>query len=176
MITRLLLQPILESLDQKIVLLTGPRQTGKTTLAKHLYPQFDYFNFDAIEHRQVLNEKTWDRKKPLVIFDELHKKNKWKQWLKGIYDVEGNRPRLLVTGSANLETYRKVGASLAGRYFSFHLHPLDLKEVKGIYPLDDAFRRLWECGGGFLSLSFGARKLFIIDGKKRIQISSCGKI
>jgi len=49
----------------------------------------------------------------LVIFDELHKKKKWRSWIKGIYDTEGVAPSLLVTGSARLDTYKKGGESLA---------------------------------------------------------------
>ena len=121
---------ILEDLKNKIVLLTGPRQTGKTTLSKMLVTGFDYFNFDNAEDRLDLLEKSWDRSKELIIFDELHKLRNWKSWLKGIYDTEGIPPSIIVTGSAKLDAYRKVGDSLAGRFFQFRLHPLDLKEIK----------------------------------------------
>jgi predicted AAA+ superfamily ATPase len=60
-------------LPSKIVLLSGPRQCGKTTLSKQLYTNFDYFNYDAREDRVALTQKSWDRQKKLVIFDELHK-------------------------------------------------------------------------------------------------------
>jgi predicted AAA+ superfamily ATPase len=48
----------------------------------------------------MLKSKTWDRKKPLIIFDELHKMDQWKLFLKGTYDTEGIPPALVVTGSA----------------------------------------------------------------------------
>ncbi|PXF57260.1 MAG: ATPase [Deltaproteobacteria bacterium] len=121
---------ILEDLPSKIILLTGPRQTGKTTLSKMLISNYDYLNFDNPEHRLSLFERSWDRSKKLVIFDELHKLKNWKSWLKGIYDTEDFPPSILVTGSAKLDTYKKVGDSLAGRFFQFRLHPLDLKEIK----------------------------------------------
>jgi hypothetical protein len=79
-----------------------------------------------------LLEKSWDRSKDLIIFDELHKLKNWKSWLKGIYDTEGVPPSILVTGSAKLDIFKKVGDSLAGRFFQFRLHPLDLKEIKNI--------------------------------------------
>lgn len=138
---------IKEDLDKKIVFITGPRQVGKTTLSKSLIKDYDYYNYDSAEHRLALKENSWDREKPLVIFDELHKMKQWKRWLKGIYDTEGVRPRILITGSAKLDTYKKVGDSLAGRYFSFRLHPFDLKEVKNKYSAEEAFTRLWSCGG-----------------------------
>ena len=85
---RYLTNYILDDLRKKIVLLTGPRQSGKTTLSKMLSTNFDYFNFDNPEHRLGLIERSWDRSKDLVIFDELHKLKNWKSWLKGIYDTE----------------------------------------------------------------------------------------
>lgn len=140
---------ILEDLASKIVLLTGPRQCGKTTLAKQLFSNYDYLNYDSGEDRLILAKKLWDRKKPLLIFDELHKMKKWKGWLKGIYDTEGLSPPILVTGSAQLNTYKKVGDSLAGRYFHYRLHPLDLKEAYTYWQTDSEtiFNRLFHCGG-----------------------------
>ncbi len=144
---RNIFQHVKQDLEDKIVLITGPRQAGKTTLSKSLYPEFDYFNYDLAAHRLALKEINWDRQKPLVIFDELHKMHLWKRWLKGIYDTEGVRPRILVTGSAKLNAYRKMGDSLAGRYFQYRLYPFDLKEAKQLYPQEEAFERLWHCSG-----------------------------
>jgi predicted AAA+ superfamily ATPase len=141
---------IRKDLKRKIVLLTGPRQTGKTTLAKMLEKSFEYFNYDNPEHRLSLMEKSWDRAKPLVIFDELHKMKNWKSWLKGIYDTEVIPPSLIVTGSAKLDVYKRVGDSLAGRFFEFRLHPLDLKEIKrelGPDKLEEKLDRLLMLGG-----------------------------
>ena len=67
--------------------------------------------------------------KKYIIFDELHKKQRWKSWLKGIFDSEGIPPGLVVTGSAKMDVYKKVGDSMAGRFFSFRLQPLCLKEL-----------------------------------------------
>ena len=68
-------------------------------------------------------------KKEIHYFDELHKKHKWKSWLKGVFDSEGVVPGLLVTGSAKLDIYKQAGDSMAGRFFSFRLYPLTLKEL-----------------------------------------------
>ena len=140
---------LLEDLDKKILLLTGPRQCGKTTLSKMLNPDFQYINYDLAEHRILLMEKSWDREKALIIFDELHKMGNWKSWLKGIYDVEGIPPSLIVTGSAKLTAFRKVGDSLAGRHFQFRLHPIDFKEAVAYTELDknEIFTRLMTVGG-----------------------------
>ena len=68
-------------------------------------------------------------RKNTSFFDELHKKENWKSWLKGVFDSEGIPPGLLVTGSARMDIYKKVGDSMAGRFFSFRLAPLNLKEL-----------------------------------------------
>jgi len=146
---RYLHEALLEDLGDKIILLTGPRQCGKTTLSRTLVSDYQYINCDLAEHRLLLREKSWDRRKPLVIFDELHKMERWKAWLKGIYDVEGMPPALMVTGSARLAAFRKVGDSLAGRHFQFRLHPVDIKEAVACSGLErnECFDRLMTVGG-----------------------------
>ena len=135
-------------LDQKIVLLTGPRQVGKTTLAKALYPKSsEYFNMDSREHRLLLLKKAWNRSCDLVIFDELHKIRKWKNWVKGVYDTEGVRPRLLVTGSAHMDIYRKGGDSLAGRFYAYRLHPFTVAELKGTNDPESNLEQIMKLGG-----------------------------
>ena len=135
-------------LDQKLVLMSGPRQVGKTTLSKALYPgNSEYFNMDNVEHRLLIQKQAWRRDCDLVIFDELHKVRKWKSWIKGIYDTEGVRPRLMITGSARLDIYRKGGDSLAGRFYSYRLHPFSVAEVKEEYTADTALEHIMKVGG-----------------------------
>ncbi|MDE0033019.1 MAG: ATP-binding protein [Deltaproteobacteria bacterium] len=146
---RYLHEALLADIDRKIILLSGPRQSGKTTLSRMLHPDHQYINHDLAEHRLMLREKSWDRRKALFILDELHKMENWKVWLKGVYDVEGLPPALVVTGSAKLAAFRKTGDSLAGRYFHFRLHPIDMKEALQHTDLgpDEAFKRLMHVGG-----------------------------
>lgn len=122
-------ESIKRDLKEKIVILSGPRQVGKTTLSKQLIPSFVYLNFDSSSDRNIIRKQEWDRDVQLIIFDELHKMKNWKSWIKGIYDTEGISPSLLVTGSARIETTKKGGDSLAGRFFSYRLHPLSVKEI-----------------------------------------------
>ncbi len=143
-----LLEKIKSDLDHKLVLLSGPRQVGKTTLAKTIYSgTHEYFNMDNEEHRVLVKKMAWRRDCDLVVFDELHKVKKWKSWIKGIYDTEGVRPRLLITGSARLDIYRKGGDSLAGRFFSYRLHPFSVAEVKEKYSPDEALKHIMKFGG-----------------------------
>jgi len=73
----------------------------------------------------------------------------WKSWLKGIYDTQLNHS-IVVTGSARMNTYKKVGNSLAGRFFQHHFLPLDLKELALMSPGKPA-----EQMEALLTLSFG---------------------
>ncbi len=143
-------QAIGSDLDRKYVFLTGPRQVGKTTLARRLTTARKgscYLNFDADRDRLVILRQTWDRKAPLVILDEVHKLKSWKRRLKGIYDTEGIPPRILVTGSARLDLYRRGSDSMAGRYFLHRLYPLSVRELRGSAPPAAILERLIRWGG-----------------------------
>ena len=76
-------------LNDKIVLVTGPRQCGKTTLSKLLWPEYDYFNYDNAADRLGLRQRSWRRDVLLVIFDELHKMKQWKAWVNGALQCPG---------------------------------------------------------------------------------------
>jgi predicted AAA+ superfamily ATPase len=125
---RYLFKELKKYVGKKVILLSGPRQVGKTTLSKVLFENFDYFNFDRLSDRKKMIAEEWNRDADLIIFDEIHKMKKWKQWLKGIYDTEDMK-KFLVTGSARPDTHRKVGDSMAGRYFQYRLMPFCLKEL-----------------------------------------------
>lgn len=119
-------------LKEKILILTGPRQSGKTMLSKNLFStstNYDYFNYFDPQDRLAIEQKEWNRNCKYLVFDELHLKKNWKQWLKALYEKEELKPGIIVTGSARLETHRRSGDSLAGCFFPFRLHPLDLKEI-----------------------------------------------
>jgi predicted AAA+ superfamily ATPase len=147
MIKRNIADSILDDLKRKIILLSGPRQVGKTTLAKSLMKSFAYYNFDDLDDRLILIKKEWDRRKKIIIFDEIHKMSQWKRWLKGIYDKEGITPHILVTGSSRMDIAKKIGDSLAGRHFQYQLFPLDLKELKGKASSEEIYQNLLKCSG-----------------------------
>jgi len=67
----------------------------------------------------------------LIVFDEIHKYSKWKDFLKGFFDVYAERTRIVVTGSSRLDLFKKGGDSLMGRYFLCHVHPLSVREIMG---------------------------------------------
>jgi predicted AAA+ superfamily ATPase len=142
---------IQEDLQKKMVFIGGPRQVGKTTLAKLLLSSDNdngrYFNWDYDEDRQNILQQKWSDDDHLLIFDELHKFHRWKSWLKGIYDVTGKQHSILVTGSARLDIYRRGGDSLLGRYHYWRLHPFTLDEAPPELDKQDIFNRLMTIGG-----------------------------
>ena len=131
---------IITDLSKKMVLLAGPRQVGKTFIAQLIAKEYKnplYLNFDNMEDRRTMQGLAWLENVDLLILDELHKMPEWKNYLKGIYDTKPPHLRILVTGSARLDIFDKVGDSLAGRYFLHRLLPLSPAELKQLgKPID----------------------------------------
>lgn len=136
------IQEHLDKYDQ-MIFLSGPRQVGKTTIAQSLSTatdNFRYFNWDDSDDRQqilqgpnaILSNLDFQKisaKKPIIVFDEIHKYSKWKNFVKGIYDRHKNQLQIVVTGSSRLNAYRRGGDSLMGRYFLYRIHPLSIGEL-----------------------------------------------
>lgn len=150
--------------NQKIILLGGPRQVGKTTLALSCAPihtpdYAGYINWDhQIDRKAILNGEL-PISQGILILDEIHKYAKWRNLVKGMFDKNKHRLQFIVTGSARLDHYRNGGDSLAGRYFFARLHPFSLGELSyesidallkfGGYPEplfrgEEEFHRLWQ--------------------------------
>ena len=124
---------ILKDLEKKMVFITGPRQVGKTWLAKDIaraFPGSVYLNYDSAADRKIIREEAWLPETDLLILDELHKMKGWKNYLKGMYDTRPEGMRILVTGSARLEAFRQQGDSLAGRFFRHRLLPFSPAEIR----------------------------------------------
>lgn len=121
---------IKKDLQRKMVFITGPRQVGKTTLAKKIINEKKglYLLYDEIEDRRRILGRGFTQER-LVCLDEFHKYNRWKSYIKGIYDKYRETLHIIITGSARLDVYQKSGDSLFGRYFLYHLYPLSLAEL-----------------------------------------------
>src|SRR6266705_413687 len=123
------------ALNKKMVFVGGPRQVGKTTFAlgflgkdaDETHPA--YLSWDHPSIPPVLRRAELPAGEPLILLDKIHKYARWRNLLKGIYDTEKSRRKILVTGSARLDYYRKGGDSLAGRYRYFRMHPFSLREL-----------------------------------------------
>jgi predicted AAA+ superfamily ATPase len=153
--------------NREMAFVSGPRQVGKTTTCRS--EGTDYLNWDSADDRRLilrgpsamaqrLGADQLRARLPIVVFDELHKHVKWKSFLKGFFDVYGERVRLIVTGSSRLDVFRRGGDSLMGRYFLYRMHPFTVAECLHVatpaapgrppMPLpDDEWLALWEHGG-----------------------------
>lgn len=149
---RYLYDQILEDLKKKIVFITGPRQVGKTFLAKQIMESFvrpQYLNYDSLNDLRIIRDTSWALNTDLIVFDEIHKMKNWKSYIKGVYDSKTNNQSILVTGSSRLDTFRQTGDSLAGRYLHLRLNPLSIKEISHIVPNNYEGLELLNKFGGF---------------------------
>jgi predicted AAA+ superfamily ATPase len=140
------------SKEKRMILLSGPRQSGKTTLGKMIAARFTnslYFNWDAPHNKAQLVKNPYffeevprkDDSLPLILLDEIHKYRCWKNYLKGVYDTFHESYLFLVMGSGRMDIYQRGGDSLAGRYFQFRLWPLTLAELADRRTSFDQFKK-----------------------------------
>ncbi len=158
-INRYIKKNLLADLKKKMVFISGPRQSGKTTFAKNILKENKmdsgiwYLNWDSGVDREHIIKEEFPAGKGYIVLDEIHKYSNWRQVVKGLFDKRGDELKIIVTGSARLDYYRKGGDSLQGRYHFYRLMPFSLNELphanqKG---LEDLFRY-----GGFPEQYFSA--------------------
>ena len=122
----------------QMVFVSGPRQVGKTTISESVATT--YLSWDDEDARKAIQsgQRTLAARYGLdsasdtrqtVVFDEIHKYSRWKQFLKGFYDLYGKRFGIVATGSARMDVYKKGGDSMMGRYFPYRMHPLSVAEL-----------------------------------------------
>lgn len=144
---RYIQKPISEDLERKMVFIGGPRQVGKTTLAKSFIERDEqYLTWDSLDDRALIKKHEVDPNLYIVVLDEIHKFARWRMLVKGLFDKFGDRLKILVTGSAQLDHFRKGGDSLFGRYHYYRLHPLSYPEIKQQRP-EENIHDLLKFGG-----------------------------
>ena len=123
---------VVRDLERKMVFVAGPRQVGKTTLARQILGGHPgYLNWDVAQDREALLKGEMPPG-DLWVLDEVHKHRLWRRLVKGLWDGRPPGRQILVTGSARLDYYRFGGDSLQGRYHLLRLHPFTVAEVAGL--------------------------------------------
>jgi predicted AAA+ superfamily ATPase len=135
---------------RQMVFVSGPRQVGKTTMCEAVASM--YLSWDdedvrraiqsgqrAVADKYALNVAAESEK--VLVYDEIHKYSKWKQFLKGFYDLYGRNLRIVATGSAKMDVYKKGGDSMMGRYFPYRMHPLSVAELLDVSIPDERIVR-----------------------------------
>lgn len=136
------LQTVLESSARifPVLTLTGPRQSGKTTLAKATFKKAHYVSLEAPEHRKMALEDArgflGQFGSEQVIFDEVQRAPELFSYIQGIVDVNDIPGQYILTGSQNFLLLEKISQSLAGRCAVHHLLPFSRTELVGTKPLN----------------------------------------
>lgn len=116
-----------------VVTLCGPRQSGKTTLARHLFPDYDYVSMENPheQHRFRSDPLLFlAQHKAPCIFDEVQNTPELLSYLQGIIDKENNRGMYILTGSRQMELQETIPQSLAGRSAMVDLLPFSWQELQ----------------------------------------------
>ena len=134
-----------------IVSLTGPRQSGKTTLARAIFPNYAYVNLENLDDRLAAEEDPLRFLRPHsgtgIIVDEVQKVPSLFSYLQGIVDESGSMGKYILTGSQNFLLLEKITQSLAGRVAVCNLLPLGLSELIEADLLDEDPNRVMFTGG-----------------------------
>lgn len=166
---RYLNAPVRADLARKMVFLGGPRQVGKTFLAKAILGRSPagYLSWDIPSQRERILKRELPTTK-LVVFDEIHKFRGWRNYIKGVFDEFHPEKRILVTGSARLDLYRYGGDSLQGRYHYLRLHPFSVAELDASDQDFDSLLRLGGFPEPFLGGSATRAKRWSVEYRERL--------
>ncbi len=115
-----------------VITLTGPRQSGKTTLLKEIFNNLSYYSLENLNIREFANNDPiafLNQNKEGMILDEVHNAPHLLSYIQGIVDEDSNR-RFVLSGSSQFAMLSKISQSLAGRTAIFELLPLSYSEVR----------------------------------------------
>jgi uncharacterized protein len=135
MLNRKLGDKIRESaVKMPIIAITGPRQSGKSTLIQALFPEHSYLNLEDLELRQfaISDPKGFlQSQKGKVILDEVQYVPHLFSYIQVISDRDKVPGQFILSGSQNFQLMESISQSLAGRVSIFNLLPFSLEEIKG---------------------------------------------
>ena len=115
-----------------VITITGPRQSGKTTLIRNEFSQLPYFSLENLDVRSyAINDPVafLNQQPKGMILDEIHNVPDLLSYIQGIVDEHPER-RFILSGSSQFAMLRKISQSLAGRTAVFELLPLSYSEIR----------------------------------------------
>lgn len=118
-----------------VICLTGPRQSGKSTLIEHLFPTYDKFSLEDLNVRDFAKKDPvafLSQNKNGMILDEVQKVPDLLSFIQGIVDKNPDR-KFILSGSSNFTLINSISQSLAGRVGMFDLLPMSLSESREVY-------------------------------------------
>lgn len=136
-----------------VITLTGPRQSGKTTLSRHLYPEKPYINMENIQTSMLFRENPVGYLNGFtegVIIDEAQLEPEIFRALQVVVDEDrfkGIDRKFIITGSSNFSIMAKISESMAGRTALLTLLPLSTKEISAFYEKEVTTSQLLFLGG-----------------------------
>jgi len=122
-----------------VVSLTGPRQSGKTTLLKNAFPDYQYYNLERLDHREMIISDPVGFLKTagtMVIFDEAQNIPELFNYIQVISDERNIPGQYVLSGSQSFLLNHQISQSLAGRVNVNHLFPFDITELEIIKGLN----------------------------------------
>ncbi|MEO6037939.1 MAG: ATP-binding protein [Saprospiraceae bacterium] len=128
-----------------IVALTGPRQSGKTTLLKSMFPEYEYVSLENTNTRSFATDDPigFLKKYPgHVIFDEVQQTPQLFSYLQTAVDASGQMGQFVLSGSQNFQLMERITQTLAGRVALFKLLPFDMQELRAAALLPPDWRSL----------------------------------
>lgn len=130
-----------------VITITGPRQSGKTTMLKQIFPHLHYYSLEDLDTRAFAMEdpvRFLHLHEEGMILDEVHNYPELLSYIQGIVDEQPQK-KFVLSGSSNFALLKKVSQSLAGRSGVFELMPLSIEEVKGqVEYVDDVDQLLYQ--------------------------------
>jgi predicted AAA+ superfamily ATPase len=121
--------------DYSVIAIVGPRQSGKTTLSKMLFPEFNYVLLEDLSIKEFANSDPkgfFNKYKGSLILDEVQKAPDLLQYIQQMVDTPGNKRKFILSSSEHLLLSEKISQSLAGRVRIFNLLPLSYNELKEV--------------------------------------------
>lgn len=135
MIERKIGEKVLEVKNKMpVICITGPRQSGKTTLVKYLFPDYKYYNLEFPEHRQFAQTDAVSFLSNIeqgIIIDEIQRVPELLSSIQYIVDENKLNGKIIITGSQNILLMQSVSQTLAGRVALFTLLPFSVTELAG---------------------------------------------